>query len=84
MDRKRMSRSEAGRLGGEATAFKFDALTRCPCCGRPVPTHYFQDLGARGGAIGGQVTLRRYGVKHMTEIGRRGGRPRRRPPDAEK
>jgi hypothetical protein len=45
----------------------------CSECGQLIgPTGYYASLGSSGGA----TTLKRYGVEHMRQIGRLGGRPR--------
>lgn len=72
----RMTPREAGRLGGLATSRKH-GLAPCPHCGRMMSSGFYEENGALGGAIGGQVVMQRYGRAHMAEIGRKGGRPRR-------
>jgi len=79
MDKKRMSHSEAGRLGGIETSRRF-GVERCPHCGQLMSAGYMQELGSRGGRIGGVTTKRLYGLDHYREIGKLGGRPRRKPP----
>ena len=47
-----------------------------------MSTGFYEENGAKGGAVGGQVVLERYGVRHFAEMGRKGGRPRRQAPAA--
>jgi general stress protein YciG len=72
-----MTPTECGRLGGIATS-KAHRLEPCPCCGRMTTTRFYQE----NGAVGGEVTVARYGVQHMAEIGRKGGRKGRQAADA--
>lgn len=72
-----MTKADAGLLGGIAT-LNTHGVEKCPCCGRVVPSRYYQDLGTRGGA----TTVFRHGHAYMTAIGKRGGRPRRQAAEA--
>jgi hypothetical protein len=57
--------------GGIATREKYTRV--CERCGQLVPpSEEFARLGSKGGS----VTLKRYGRRHMSEIGKKGGRPR--------
>ncbi len=72
-----MTKANAGLLGGIAT-LNTHGVEMCPCCGRPAPSRYYQDIGTQGGA----TTVAKYGRAYMTAIGKKGGRPRRQAADA--
>ena len=75
-----MTPKEAGQLGGLSTSRKH-GLAPCPHCGRMMSSGFYEGNGAKGGAVGGQVVVQRYGRAYMAELGRKGGRPRRQVPD---
>ncbi|MBC7253091.1 MAG: hypothetical protein H5T72_03880 [Actinobacteria bacterium] len=60
MAERKMSRSEAGRKGGQTTLKKYGK-------------EFYQQIGRKGGRKGGQTTKQRYGTKFFQEIGRKGG-----------
>lgn len=67
-----MTKTDAGLLGGIAT-LQTHGVEMCPCCGRPVPSRYYSEIGTKGGA----TTVVRYGRAHMRSLARRaGGRPK--------
>lgn len=58
--KKKMTRSEAGHLGGSATYEKYGS-------------EFYQKIGKEGGKKGGTATKERYGREFFKEIGRKGG-----------
>jgi general stress protein YciG len=60
MAKKKLSRSEAGRKGGQTTLKKYG-------------TEFYQKIGRKGGRKGGQTTKQRYGTEFYKKIGRKGG-----------
>jgi general stress protein YciG len=60
MPKKKMTRSEAGKKGGNATMKKHG-------------TEFYQKIGKKGGKIGGATTKERHGTEFFQEIGRKGG-----------
>ena len=63
-------RGSCNHCGGSLIIQDGEGESYCLLCGRPYPTH--RDYGR----MGGLQTLVRYGREHMSEIGKRGGRPR--------
>ena len=57
----RMSKAQAGRIGGNATKSKY---------GSP----YYSRIGKKGASAGGKTTKARYGSAHFKKIGSIGGR----------
>ncbi len=57
---KKMSRSEAGRRGGQSTMKKYGS-------------EFYQEIGRKGGKKGGNTTKERYGIEFYQKIGRKGG-----------
>ncbi len=55
-ERPKLSRAEAGRLGGLRTRELYGA-------------EHYKDIGRQGGAKGGAVTKQRYGKEHYRRIG---------------
>jgi len=81
-----MTKEEAARLGGIATAEKYGLnCVRCPLDGRlcearlrDEKSEFHAGNGRKGGlkSKGGEVTRRRHGHDHFVTIGKMGGRPR--------
>jgi len=63
-----MNPRKSGRKGGLKT--KETHFTLCPCCGQPVKSQFYKETGRHGG----QATLRKYGKKFYTNMGKMGGR----------
>ena len=63
-----MNRQESGRKGGISTRAK--NLMLCPCCGSPIKSQSFSEIGKKGG----EATLRKYGRDFYRKCGRLGGR----------
>ena len=59
-DRKKMSRAEAGRKGGQTTKARYGE-------------EHFGRIGRIGGKKGGETTKQRYGTEFYQKIGRIGG-----------
>ncbi len=57
---KKMTRSEAGKRGGQTTMRKYGS-------------EFYQKIGQAGGRKGGQTTKQRYGSEFYQKIGRLGG-----------
>jgi general stress protein YciG len=57
---KKMTRSEAGRKGGQTTMKKYGS-------------EFYQKIGRIGGKRGGNTTKQRYGLDFYQRIGRKGG-----------
>ncbi|MDD5448959.1 MAG: hypothetical protein PHO53_07345 [Actinomycetota bacterium] len=57
---ERMTRSEAGRKGGEVTKQRYGP-------------EFYSRIGREGGAKGGRTTKERYGREFFQKIGRKGG-----------
>ena len=76
-----MTPKEAGRHGGLATKSKYGEFKVCPCCGQDIPPTYYSDISKRCPSEkrkrGGDITKARYGNKHFSDLGKRGGRPRK-------
>jgi len=64
----RMRPEESGKKGGLAT--RDNHLMLCPCCGSPIKSQFYQEVGREGG----QTTLRRHGREFYSRIGAIGGR----------
>ncbi len=60
MAKAKMTRSEAGRKGGQATKKKYGS-------------DFYSKIGSVGGKKGGQTTKKRYGTEFYQKIGRKGG-----------
>lgn len=60
MAKAKMSRSEAGRKGGQVTKKKYGS-------------DFYSKIGSVGGKKGGQTTKKRYGTEFYQKIGRKGG-----------
>lgn len=60
MAKTKMSRSEAGRKGGETTKKKYGS-------------DFYRKIGQAGGKKGGKTTKERYGSEFYQKIGRKGG-----------
>jgi general stress protein YciG len=58
---RKLTRSEAGRKGGQTTLQRYG-------------TEFYQRIGQIGGKKGGKTTKERYGTKFYQEIGRKGGK----------
>lgn len=58
--KSKMSRSEAGRKGGQTTKKKYGS-------------DFYSKIGSEGGKKGGQTTKKRYGTEFYQKIGRKGG-----------
>lgn len=77
-----MTKSEAGLLGAKQTR-EIHGIQVCPLCLQPVFGEFYKKNGNKGGLIGGMVNLMRHPElkngknKHFSEIGKKGGRPRR-------
>ena len=56
----KMTRSEAGRKGGQTTKKKYGS-------------EFYSKIGSVGGKKGGQTTKKRYGTEFYQKIGRKGG-----------
>jgi len=61
----------AGRKGGLRT-LELHAIEFCPCCNRPMLNDFYQRIGEKGG----YARLKAIGREGMSEMGKRGGRPR--------
>jgi hypothetical protein len=57
----KMSKAEAGRLGGLATKSRYGS-------------GYYSRIGKKGASKGGRKTKERYGTSHLAYIGSKGGR----------
>ena len=71
-----MNKSEAGKIGAAVTKERC-GLKYCPYCGALMLNDFYQKNGHKGGLKGGKTTRDRYGFEHFSEIGKKGGRPRR-------
>lgn len=60
MAKAKMSRSEAGRKGGQATKKKYGP-------------EFYSKIGSVGGKKGGKTTKKKYGTEFYQKIGRKGG-----------
>lgn len=60
----KMSRSEAGKLGGKKTLEKYG-------------NDFFKEIGRKGGEKGGKKTYERYGKNFYEKIGKKGGKQSR-------
>jgi hypothetical protein len=76
-----MTRAEAGKLGGLATAAKYGTKPHiclkykrlCPLAVE-CPSEFHSKNGRKGAAMGGAATVGRHGRDHMAIIGAMGGR----------
>jgi general stress protein YciG len=59
--------------GGQATKRRY-GIAFCLMCHRPLDTPYFAELGSKGG----QTVFQQRGREWMSQIGRLGGRHKRR------
>lgn len=59
-EKKKMTRAEAGRKGGNTTKERHGQ-------------EHYQKIGKVGGVKGGNTTKARYGIEFYQEIGRKGG-----------
>lgn len=60
MATRKMTRSEAGKRGGQTTMKKYGS-------------EFYQKIGKMGGKKGGNTTKERYGIEFYQNIGRKGG-----------
>ena len=72
-EKQRVARA---RKGGLATKAKY-GFVRCNL----GFLHRTSEFYAQSGANGGTKTFELYGLEHMSEIGKKGGRPRREDPE---
>jgi len=68
-----MTKSQAGLKGALATRRKF-GIGRCPTCGRLKLTGFYRENGKKGG----ETTKKLYGNEFYSQIGRLGGRGKKR------
>ena len=61
----------AGRKGGRRTK-ELHAIEFCPTCNRPHHNGHYAEIGAKGG----YARLKEIGRDGMSEMGKRGGRPK--------
>ena len=61
----------AGKKGGLRT-LELHALEFCPTCNRPLLNNFYSEIGNKGG----YARLKAIGREGMSELGKRGGRPR--------
>lgn len=67
-----MTKSEAGSLGGKATAL-LHGIEFCDLCGQMLPLTFHQRIGKLGNKTnGGNATKKKHGIEFYRECGKKG------------